>query len=320
MENRPSHNKFFEKEEQTTQGNLRCNLAIPVLKLSAVVTRGNSDGSNKPIAAEYTWATVEAAEWSKKQLHHEDIKTKGSSLPVKYASDPESYSVPRYYEYIPVQVKNAENDYKQKFMDKHKRNNDKLTLDMVECRFIMFKCNLGLTHQDNINGHYRTVHQFDSGIFHLRKLEIIDVNLNLPFTIPELTDFQSLGPNKQAALLDKVYTHCVARGVFDDTSNRNEANLLRSRSIEFLTEMKRASAPNYYDRFKFALTHIIDRDVEDGFMCVWREVEEAMYSAVGKENKVNRLYTFLDKKPSDFHSKPLELLIGDVDSHVWMHS
>ena len=51
-------------------------------------------------------------------------------------------------------------------------------------------------------------------------------------------------------------------------------------------------------------------------MCVWREVEKAMFSAVAKENKVNRLYAFLDKKPSDFHSKPLELLIGEVDSHV----
>ena len=56
--------------------------------------------------------------------------------------------------------------------------------------------------------------------------------------------------------------------------------------------------------------------MEDGFVCVWREVEQAMFSAVGQENKVNRLYAFLDKKPSYFHSKPLKLLIGEVDSHV----
>ena len=31
---------------------------------------------------------------------------------------------------------------------------------------------------------------------------------------------------------------------------------------------------------------------------------------------MNPLDTFLDKKPSDFHSKPLELLIGDVDIQV----
>ena len=103
-----------------------CNLVVPVIKLSAVVTRGNTDGTDKPIQAEYTWATVEAAEWSKKQLHHGDVKIKGSSLPVKYASDQESYSVPRYYEYIPIQVKNAENDIKQKFFNKHKGTYKKL--------------------------------------------------------------------------------------------------------------------------------------------------------------------------------------------------
>ena len=86
VENRPSHNKFFEKEEQATPANLRCNIAIPVLKLSAEVERGNTDGTNKPIAAEYAWATVEAAEWSKKQLHREDIKIKGQSLPLTYPS------------------------------------------------------------------------------------------------------------------------------------------------------------------------------------------------------------------------------------------
>ena len=81
VENRPSHNKFFERAEQTTLSNIRCNLAVPVLKLSAVVIRGNTDGTNKRIQAEYTWAMIEAAEWSKKQLHHEEIKIKGSSLP-----------------------------------------------------------------------------------------------------------------------------------------------------------------------------------------------------------------------------------------------
>lgn len=130
-------------------------------------------------------------------------------------------------------MKNAENKYKQKFMDKHKRNNDKLTIDMIKCGIIMIKCNLGLSHQDNINGHYKSVHHFESKVFHLRKREIITVNVNLPFTIPDLTDFQSLGPNKQAALLDKAFTQCVATGVFNNTSDRNESCLSRSRSSEF---------------------------------------------------------------------------------------
>ena len=49
VENRPSHNEFFERAEQTTLSNIRCNLAVPVLKLSAVIIRGNTDGTNKHI-------------------------------------------------------------------------------------------------------------------------------------------------------------------------------------------------------------------------------------------------------------------------------
>ena len=39
----------------------------------------------------------------------------------------------------PVQVKNAENDYKQNFLDRHKRSNDKLTLDMITCQYMSFQ-------------------------------------------------------------------------------------------------------------------------------------------------------------------------------------
>ena len=98
-----------------------------------------------------------------------------------------------YYEYNPLHVKNAENIYKQKFFNKHTGTYAKLTLEHIKVQFIMFKCNLDLTHQDNINGHYKKVHQFtNGGVLHLRKREIIDVNLSLPFEIPEITDFQSL--------------------------------------------------------------------------------------------------------------------------------
>ena len=128
LENKPSYKQYFEVEKQTTQENLRCNLVIPLLKIDASIPGGHSDGTAKGVAAEYTWAMAEAAEWSKKQLHYEEIKIKGNSVHVKYASDPESYSVPDYYEYIPLQVKTAENIYKQKIFNKHTGTYAKLTL------------------------------------------------------------------------------------------------------------------------------------------------------------------------------------------------
>ena len=80
--------------------------------------------------------------------------------------------------------------------------------------------------------------------------------------------------------------------------------------------MKKASLPHYYERFKFALKNILNKDVDDGFVCTWQNIEDAMFQAVGKENKVNRLHAFNKMRPSDFHSKPLEILIADIDSKM----
>ena len=41
-----------------------------------------------------------------------------------------------------------------------------------------------------------------------------------------------------------------------------------------------------------------------------------MYLAVGQENKVKRLHGFNKIKASNFHSKPLEIIIADVDEKI----
>mgnify|MGYP003316083569 CR=1 FL=1 len=156
-------------------------------------------------------------------------------------------------------------------------------MEMVGISYRIFKCNTALTNNQKIDNHYKKTHLLPKGYLSLRKRETIDVNTNLEFKITDITEFQSLGPNKQATLLDKVYTHVVARGVFEESSNKNEANLHRSRSNEFLSKMKEASSPHYYERFKFALKNILNKDVDDGFVCTWQNIEDAMFQAIGKK-------------------------------------
>ena len=175
---------------------------------------------------------------------------------------------------------------------------------------------LSKTISQKIESHNKKTHLLPKGYLSLKKRETIAVNSSLEFKITNISEFQSLAPNKQVALMDKIYTHVVATGVFEENSNRNEANLYRSRSIEFLNEMKKACLPHYYERFKYSLKNILDKEVDDRFVCTWQNIEDAMFQAVGKENKVNRLHAFNKMKPSDFHSKPLEILIADKDSKM----
>jgi hypothetical protein len=117
-------------------------------------------------------------------------------------------------------------------------------------------------------------------------------------------------------VMNKIYTHVIATEVFEENSNKNESSLHRSRSSEFMKEMEKACLPHYYERFKFCLRNALNTDVDDDFVCTWQNIENSMIQAIGKENKVNRLHAINKIKSSDFHSKPLEQLIADIDYKV----
>ena len=102
----------------------------------------------------------------------------------------------------------------------------------------------------------------------------------------------------------------------EECFGRNKARINKSRSTEFMNEMKNICLQNYFERFKFYLKNIINKDVNDDFVCTWQNIKDAMFQAVGEENKVNRIYAFNKIKPSDFHSKPMEIIFAEVDSKI----
>ena len=120
----------------------------------------------------------------------------------------------------------------------------------------------------------------------MKKREVITVNTGLEFKIEDLTQFESSGPLKQSTILDSIYTHVIARGVFEAGSSRNGAELQKSMAKKFMDGMKSACKDNYYDRFRYSLKTIVKREVDDNFTCSWENVESAIYQAVGQENKV----------------------------------
>ena len=145
---------------------------------------------------------------------------------------------------------------------------------------------------------------------------MITVNTGLEFKIEDLTQFESQGPLKQSTTRDSIYTHVIARGVFEAGSSKNGAELQRSMAKKFMDGMKLACKENYYDRFRYSLKNIIKKEVDDNFTCSWKDVESAIYRAVGQENKVKRLHGFNKIKASSFYDKPLEIIIASVDEKI----
>ena len=75
---------------------------IPIPMVSANVVQRNADGSAKALAAEAILAQKEGAEWRKKNLTYSYGVTKDYKH-MKVASEPEAYTVSKYFEYVPSQ-------------------------------------------------------------------------------------------------------------------------------------------------------------------------------------------------------------------------
>ena len=120
---------------------VRCNAGIHIVKLSAVVTAGGTDGVDLPLADEYYLCKKQTGEWSKKYLTSADGSHQKNSH-LKNTSDSDNYSVEAYNDYVPIQVMNSLNDYKTLYYNKYKPNNALLTMGMIQFTFINFKCDL----------------------------------------------------------------------------------------------------------------------------------------------------------------------------------
>ena len=224
----------FEVAENNSEADyIPCHLPIPILKIEGtMVNKQSRSAPVKKVPIQYAWAMVEAAEWCKENVTFDEIKGKNYTN-FKVASNPETYPLPEYNEYVPNQVINAAEKYKQKYLDAYKDSFHGLKIDDIHITYYMIKCNFALKRPMSVDPHYKKVHLFPNANS-LRKREIIAVNTTLEFKIADLTSFESTGPNKQLALLDSAYTHVLARGVFEAGTSRNGANLHKSMSASFM--------------------------------------------------------------------------------------
>ena len=101
------------------------------------------------------------------------------------------------------------------------------------------------------------------------------------------------------------------------STSKDAADLNENRSYEFLTELKKATSATYFPRFEMKLkAELGGISIEGSFTAKWAQLETAFYSAIGKEQNFSHLSSFFAKDHSNFNSKPMELIIFDVDSNV----
>ena len=108
----------------------------------------------------------------------------------------------------------------------------------------------------------------------MNPIQEIEVDTKIAFSLPSLLDIELVG-------LDK-------------------------RVQEFMIELEKSSAKKYFAHFKMYLSDDLeDADINEDFKCKWRQLETALYKAIGKEQNITRLSNFFDK----------ELIIDQMDYH-----
>jgi len=229
---KPDAEEWFRTEKGTSSTSaVRCHVCIYIIKIQATVTKGNNDNSDKRLQDEYYLCKEETGAWAV-----ENLVTSGGdhkkATHLKHAANPDTYSVPKYYEYIPNNVINSAKKYIQLFFTKHKPRNAKLTKEMCTSSFVSFKCDLEMDEEGYIDEHFREVHNIP-GVAAMKPLQLIEVDAKQDFSIPDLSDLEILGPDKQAAKIDSIYVRSVARGMLTTTSNKSGADLVASKSQDF---------------------------------------------------------------------------------------
>ena len=197
----------------------------------------------------------EVAVWIRKHLTWSHGESRASKH-LKVASNPDTYSVRDYAQFIPTQVLDTRT-YFDAFYNKHKGNVDTLEKSMIDVAFSVFKCNLELVEQDHITEHSREVHGIEGGITSLSPLQEIEVDSSITFTCPSLLQIKESGPDRRKQIVTSVFYRCTSRGVITNSqTNRGFSDLKPSRSKEFMLELEKSCQKTYFARFKLSLIHI----------------------------------------------------------------
>ena len=161
----------------------------------------------------------------------------------------------------------------------------------------VFTCGLQLFNFQHIHEHCVQVHGLPEGIASLRTLQTIALDKDTAFTCPDLRNIEDVGTEEKGLAVDAVYNMSTAKGIFKSANNnRSTADLCKTRSQEFLRELKKVCQTKFYGRFYMKLGQTLKasgQNISGDFTVKWQIVENCLYEAVSDVEGVTRM----DKKP-----------------------
>ena len=113
-----------------------------------------------------------------------------------------------------------------------------------------------------------------------------------------------------------MYVRSVARGMLTKTYNKSCADLVASKSQDFMLELSKRTNKNFFKRFEMHLSQLLGIDITTDFTCKWDKIEKCLFKAMSAEQSTVRYAKFLETDYTTFHSLPMELIIDNVEKYI----
>ena len=137
------------------------------------------------------------------------------------------------------------------------------------------------------------------------------------FTCPSLHGIEEMGEVRQAMVTEVLFHRCKASGMFSGTNDG--FSIARHRAQELVMGIKNASSMQYFQRFFVFLEQALRNQglqASNAFSCDWTVIQEALTSAIGEDQAVNRMLLISGLGYRDFTGQPLESLFLEIERKV----
>ena len=271
-------------DKPTIPGAPACCLPVIVARLSAYIPLNIPKNNTwtfpfKTIEEECFIVRKQLAKWIKKwmKLVHANNRNFSHLL---VAAPKVSYTASDFEKFMPVQVKGDYNQFVNEFIGKHKGNNPKLKKEHISVFFTSLICGLELFDQMQISDHYKEIHGIEQN----------DLKLETAFLCPSLHGIEEMGEVGRAMITEVIFHRCRDSGMLFPTENG--FSITHHRAQELVTEIKKASSMQYFQRFFVILEQALrseDLQASSAFSCDWTVIQEALTSAIGEDQAINRM-------------------------------
>ena len=205
-------------------------------------------------------------------------------------AEPAKYVLSRYFDHVPKQVHETKDAEIAKFLNEFKTNYPRLTADHVTVRYVLMRCNFGLSHRSDTEDHVMWTHGCD--INSLEIMPTIKVNDGKVLVLTQALTIKEMSFESRNGVYNSWFTACVATGTVTMIENKLNAKIIKHKAEGLLKALKVAVGTDFYQKIFYNLQNTVKEghDINLGFTGKWTLITDACEAALAYSHVISTTY------------------------------